>query len=197
LLVLTSRDVNHPISWHPWCDVILGEVQRYFILNWNFEVSRYTERIVFCEVFKSVNWNQFTSWTSFIDELFDPCLESTSSFVLCEWELCSKIIPPFVTDRDYFELLSSHLKFDFERSAVAILLVNLSVIKVRSKLRGYGHTGHLMNDYGYNLDWLIDCLQIIIIVCFFSLICINDTPSDIKGEFDVVTYWYIYMDFTD
>jgi len=48
-----------------------------------------------------------------------------------------------------------------------------------------------MNDYEYNLDWLIDCLQIIIIVCFFSLIFINDTLSDIKGEIDVVICWCI------
>jgi len=47
-----------------------------------------------------------------------------------------------------------------------------------------------MNDYGYNLDRLIDCLQIIIIiiVCFVSLIFINDTLSDMKGDFDVVIY---------
>jgi len=44
-----------------------------------------------------------------------------------------------------------------------------------------------MSDYGYNLDRLIDCLQILIIVCFFSFIFINDTLSDVKGEFDVVT----------
>jgi len=31
---------------------------------------------------ESVNWNQFTPWTSCIDELFDPCLESTSSLVV-------------------------------------------------------------------------------------------------------------------
>jgi len=53
---------------------------------------------------------------------------------------------PFVSDQDYFGLMSSHLKFDSGRSigraAVVILLVNLFVIKVRSELRGCGHTGH-------------------------------------------------------
>jgi len=38
-----------------------------------------------------------------------------------------------------------------------------------------------MNNYGYNLARLI-----IVIVCFFSLLFIHDTLSDIKGEFDVV-----------
>jgi len=56
------------------------------------------------------------------------------------------IIRPFVTDQDYFEFMSSHLKFDsgrsIEKAAVVILLVNLFVIKVRSELRGCGHTRH-------------------------------------------------------
>jgi len=58
--------------------------------------------------------------------------------------------------KDYFEFLLSYLKFDSGRSigraAVVILLVNVFVIKVRSKLRGCSHTGHLINDYGYNFD---------------------------------------------
>jgi len=57
-------------------------------------------------------------------------------------------------------------------------------------------TWTMMNDYGYNLDRLqIDSLHNIIIVCFFCLIFINDTLSDIglKGEFDVLICCYISL----
>jgi len=104
---------------------------------------------------------------------------------------CVRFTRP-VTNQDYFEFLSSHRKFDSGRSigraAVVILLVNLFVIKVRSKLRGSHWTlaERLRVQY-----WLTDdCLQniIIIIVCFFPFV-INDTLSDIKGEFDVMICW--------
>jgi len=62
-LVLMSRDVNHPISWHPWCDVIPGESQRCFILNWHFDVSRLPARKFSVKSLESVNWNQFIPWT--------------------------------------------------------------------------------------------------------------------------------------
>jgi len=62
---------------------------------------------------------------------------------VCEYELCSNIIRPFVTDQEYFDFLSPHLKFDsgevFRKAAIVILLVNLFVIKVRSELRGCGY----------------------------------------------------------
>jgi len=65
-------------------------------------------------------------------------------------------IRSFVTSLNYFDFMSYYLKFDSGRSigraAVVILLVNLFEIKVRSELRGCGHTGHLMNDYEYILD---------------------------------------------
>jgi len=50
-----------------------------------------------------------------------------------------------------------------------------------------------MNDE-YNLNRLIDCLQIIIIVCFFLLFLLMCQLSDIKGEFDSVIIWYCTQD---
>jgi len=91
------------------------------------------------------------------------------------------------------EFLSSYLKFDCGRSigraAVVILIVNLFVIKVRSELRGCGHTGYwwtimstILTDWWLSTDYCY-CLSL-------SLIFIDDTLSDIKGEFDVVILLY-------
>jgi len=43
-----------------------------------------------------------------------------------------------------------------------------------------------VNDYGYNLDGLMIVYTDYYYCLLLSLIFINDTLSDIKGEFDVV-----------
>jgi len=78
LVVLTSRDGNHPISWHPWGDVILK------LKYWSVKIYQQDS---FLSGIESVNWNQFTPWKSCIDELFDLYLQSTSSLVV-EYKLC-------------------------------------------------------------------------------------------------------------
>jgi len=89
---------------------------------------------------ESLNWNQFAPWTSYIDELFDPCLKSTVYIIIgCDQfdrSLLNKITLNFC------HLISSSTLGEVPEGlhAVVILLVNLFVIKVRSEIRGCGHT---------------------------------------------------------
>jgi len=146
LRVLMSRDVNDSISWHPGCDVISGDIQRCRYSELQFWSVKFTGRIVFCQVIRICKLKSIYTMDKLYRWTFRSLLEVHIIIGCYEYELCSKIFRPFVTDQDYFEFISSHLKFDSERSigraAVVILLVNLFVIKVRSELRGCGHTGH-------------------------------------------------------
>jgi len=121
LLVLTSRDVNHPISWHPWCDVISDDFKENGILNWNFEVKRFTVRIVFCQVFRICKLKSIYNYTA--EKLYRWTIRSAWSphhhWLLWVWIVFEKIFWPFITDQDYFEFLSSHLKFDSGRSILS------------------------------------------------------------------------------
>jgi len=140
-------------SWNHFRLHRINMVQR-FILNWNFEVSRYTGRIVFCQVCRICKLKSIYT----MDKLYRWTVRS--SLVIVEYELCSRLIDLSLLIKIILNFcrLSSHLKFDSGRSigraAVIFLLVNMFELKVRSELCGCVHTEHLMNNYGYNLGWL-------------------------------------------
>jgi len=101
LLVLMSRDVNDPISWHPGCDVISGDIQRCWQSELQFWSVKFTGRIVFCEVLRICKLKSIYT----VDKLYQwtvrLLLEVYFIIGCCEYELCSKIFRPFITDQEY------------------------------------------------------------------------------------------------
>jgi len=163
LLVLTSRDMNHPISWHLCCDVILGET-----LNWNFVVLRYTSRIVFCQVFRICKLKSIYT----VDKLYWWTARSLLGVnIIGYWvRIFFRFNRPFIICQDllWISVVSSRVQLrekyrkGFSRDSCRQLFRNKGM-KWTTWLWSYW----TLYEQSSVHSWLTDCLQNI--VCSFTI----------------------------